>query len=157
MEVQLDAQLQERAYRRTIDEGRDSRYRSVGLQAGRVISGMTLQAGARLSRDDADDSRWDYRGSEWFGLVARQLIGRTTGYLRFTYLRNDYDQPDPVAATGRTDRETRLALGASYRFGAGTDGPWSASVTLLDINHRSNVAFYAFDRRQWSLTLTRSF
>src|SRR6185295_18398241 len=58
-EAQLDAQWQQRAYRRTIDAGRDSRYRSVGLQAGRVISGMTLQAGARLNRDDADDSRFD--------------------------------------------------------------------------------------------------
>ncbi|MGH8725404.1 MAG: hypothetical protein ACREU1_11150 [Burkholderiales bacterium] len=155
-EAQVDAQLQKRAYRRPIDTGRDSRYYSFGLQAGRVSSGMTLQAGARFNRDDAEDGRWDYEGSEWFGLVARQLTGRTTGYLRFTYLRNDYDQPDPVAATGRTDRETRFALGASYRFGAETGGPWSAAATLLDIRHRSTLLVYAFDRRQLSLTLTRS-
>jgi hypothetical protein len=157
MEVQLDAQLQKRAYRRTIDDGRDSRYHSFGLQAGRVISGMTLQAGARLNRDNADDGRWDCHGSEWFGLVARQLVERTTGYLRFTYLRNDYDQPDPVANTGRTDRETRLALGVSYRFGTGNNDPWTGNATLLDIRHRSDVPLYSFDRRQWSFTLTRSF
>jgi len=157
MEMQLDTQLQKRAYRRPIDTGRDSRYQSFGLQAGRVVSGMTLQAGARLNRDDADDGRWDYRGSEWFGLIARQLIERTTGYLRFTVLRNAYDESDPVAGTGRTDREMRVALGVSYRFGTRNDDPWSANATLLDIRHRSDVPFYAFNRRQWSLTLTRSF
>ena len=157
LEVQLDAQLQKRAYRRQIDAGRDSRYRSFGLQAGRILSGMTLQAGARLNSDNADDDNWDYRGTEWFGLVAGPLIRRTTGYLRFSYLRSVYDQPDPGSGIGRTDRETRWALGASYRFGAGTDEPWSANLTLLEIDHRSDVPFYAFDRRQLSLTLTRSF
>ena len=155
-EVQLAAHLQDRAYQRPIDAGRDSRYHSLGLQVGRVISGMTLQVGARLNRDDAEDSHWDYRGSEWFGLVARRLAERTTGYLRFTYLRNGYDQPDAVTLTGRTDRESRLALGASYRFGGAND-PWSANATLLDIRHRSDVPFYAFNRRQFSLTLTRNF
>jgi tetratricopeptide (TPR) repeat protein len=156
-EVQVDARLQNRAYKRPIDGGRDSRYHSFGLQAGRVTSAMTLQAGARLNRDHADERRWNYRGSEWFGLVARHIAERTTGYLRFTYLRNGYDQRDPVTGTGRTDRETRLALGASYRFGTGSDDPWSANVTLLDIRHRSDVPFYAFNRSQLSFTVTRAF
>src|SRR5712692_308356 len=155
-EVQLDARLQRRAYRRSVDAGRDSRYTSTGLQVGRVISGTTLQAGARRNRDDATEGRWDSRGSEWFALVARQIAERTTAYLRLTYLRTAYDQPDPVALTGRTDRETRVALGASHRLGSGAD-PWSISATLLDIDHRSDVPFYAFTRRQLGFTLTHTF
>jgi len=156
-ELTADAQLQKRAYKRAIDAGRDSDYYSLGLQAGRVVAGMTLQAGARLSRDDADDAQWDYRGSELFALAAARPAERTTAYLRLTYTRNRYDEPDPVAASGRTDRETRLALGASYSFGSGSPEPWSANATLLAVRHDSDVAFYAFNRRQVSVTLTRSF
>jgi hypothetical protein len=156
LEVQLDAQLQKRDYRRQIDVGRDSRYRAFGLQANRAIRSMTVQAGGRLNSDNADDNSWDYRGTEWFGLVAGPLARRTTGYLRYSYLRSAYDLPDPVTGTSRTDRETRWALGASHRFG-GADDPWSANLTLLDIDHKSDVPFYAFDRRQWSLTLMRTF
>jgi tetratricopeptide (TPR) repeat protein len=154
LELQGDAQLQRRDYRRALDAGRDSRYRSVGLQGGRVIAGLTVQAGARLNRDDADAGRWDYEGSEWFALAASQLGARTSGYVRLTYLRNGYDEPDPVAAIGRTDRETRLAAGISHRLG---DERWYVSAALVDIHHRSSVAFYAFKRRQLSLTLTRTF
>ena len=156
-EAQFDAQLQRRDYRRTVDAGRDSRYRSLGLQAGRVIGGMTLQAGARLNREDADAASWDYHGSEWFALAARRFAPYTTAYLRFTRMRSDYDEADPTAATGRTDKETRFALGAAYQFGDRPDGPWSLAATLLEIRHRSNLPMYAFDRRQWSLTLTGSF
>lgn len=154
VELQVDAQLQRRDYRRALDAGRDSRYRSLGLQGGRVIAGLTVQAGARLNRDDADAGRWDYEGSEWFALAASQLGARTSGYVRLTYLRNGYDEPDPVAAIGRTDRETRLAAGLSYRL---ADERWYVSAALVDVHHRSSVAFYAFKRRQLSFTLTRTF
>lgn len=156
-ELTVDAQLQKRGYHRSVDAGRDSDYYGLGLQAGRVVAGMTLQAGARFSRDDADDARWDYRGTEWFALIAGRPAERTTAYARLTFTRNRYDEPDPIAAIDRTDRETRVALGASYRFGEGSPEPWSANATLLAIRHRSDVALYAFDRRQVSFTLNRSF
>ena len=157
LEITAESHLQQRSYKRSLDAGRDSDYYSLGLQLGRVISGVTLQGGVRRNRDDADDAQWDYRGTEWFGYVAGEVYERTSAYLRLTFARNSYEQPDPVAGTQRTDRETRLALGAAYRFGAGASEPWSASATLLAIRHRSDVPFYAFDRRQVSLTLTRSF
>ncbi len=152
VELTADTQLQERSYQRSIDAGRDSRYHALGLQGGIVVSGITLQAGARASRDNADDAQWDYRGTEWSALVAGKPLEAVTAYLRLTWQRNRYDQPDPIAAAGRTDRETRYALGASYRY-----ADWSASLTLLDIEHRSSVTFYAFERRQLSATLTKDF
>jgi hypothetical protein len=154
-EVQADAQLQRRNYQRALDAGRDSRYQALGLQAGRVIAGLTVQAGARLSRDDADAGRWDYDGTEWFLVAASQLGPRSAGYVRFARLHNAYDEPDPVAGIGRTDRETRFAIGASYRIGEG--GRWSAAATVLDVRHHSSVSLYTFSRRQLSLTLTRNF
>ncbi len=156
-ELTFDAHVQMRGYDRPIDAGRDSGYYSLGLQAGRVVARMTLQAGARLNRDNADAAQWDYRGSEWFGLFAMSPADRISAYARLTYAYNRYHEPDPVAGIDRTDRETRFALGASYLFGGGSPQPWSASATLLEIRHRSDVAFYAFERRQVSFTLTRSF
>lgn len=156
-ELQLDVQLQERDYKRDVDFGRDSGYAAAGLQLGRVISGMTLQAGARYYREDADAGRWDSRGTELFALVARQLGSRASAYVRLAFVRTRYDEPDPIAAASRRDRERRLSAGVSYRLPAGRDEPWSASLTFLDIEHRSDIALYAFDRRQLGLTLTRAF
>jgi hypothetical protein len=156
-ELTLDAQFQKRGYQRPIDAGRDSGYYSAGLQAGRVVAGMTLQAGARVSREDADAAQWDYRGREVFGLLAVNPAERVSAYARLTYAHSDYDAPDPTAGSERTDRETRFALGASYQFGEGSPRPWSASATWLEIRHRSDIAFYAFERRQVSLTVTRGF
>jgi hypothetical protein len=156
-ELQLDAQVQERDYKRAIDAGRDSSFRGIGVQVGRVIAGMTLQAGVRRYRDDADAGQFDSRGTEWFGLVARQLGERISAYARYTYQTTRYDERDPLAAADRRDREQRLALGVSYRFGAAADYPWSASASLLDTRHRSDIPFFAFSRRQAGVTLTRTF
>jgi hypothetical protein len=157
LELTVESSLQNRNYQRAIDAGRDSDYYNLGLLAGRVISGMTLQGGVRFSRDDADDPQWDYQGVELVGYIAGEVYERIGAYARLSYGRNEYDNPDPVAGIGRTDRETRLGLGASYRFGAAPSEPWSLNATLLVVRHRSEVAFYAFDRNQFSVTLTRSF
>ena len=156
-ELQLDASLQARGYRRNTEAGRDSRYRAAGVQAGRVIEKITLRGGLRYHRDDADDAQWDYHGHEWFALVAGTFAERGSAYLRFTRLRNGYDQPDPVAVTGRIDRESRWSLGAAWRLGGTPQEPLSITVGLLDIRHASTVPFYDFDRRQWSLTLSSAF
>jgi hypothetical protein len=156
-ELQVDALLQKRAYRRAGEEGRDSRFQSLGLQAGRVIAELTVQGGLRYNRDDAEDARWDYRGHEWFVLLAGTFASRGSAYVRYTRMRLGYDQPDPVAATGRTDRETRWSLGAAWRVGGTVESPWSLNIGLLDVDHGSTVPFYAFDRQQWSLTLSAAF
>lgn len=157
LELTVESHLQSRNYQQAVDAGRDSDYYNLGLLLGRVIAGMTVQGGVRYSRDNADDPRWDYRGTEFVGYVAGEVAERIGAYIRVTYARNDYDNPDPVAGTGRTDKETRVGLGASYRFGAAADEPWSLNATLLLVRHRSDVAFYAFNRSQFSVTLTRTF
>ena len=123
---------------------------------GRVIANLTVQGGVRYYRDDADDARWDYRGHEWFALLAGTFSGRGSAYVRFTRTRSIYDQPDPLAG-GRTDRETRWSLGAAWRVAGTVQAPWSVSFGLLDIDHGSTVPFYAFDRQQWSVTLGGAF
>lgn len=156
-ELTYDAHVQTRRYHRLVDAGRDSEYYGLGVQAGRLISGMTAQAGARFNREDADAGHFDYSGSEVFGLFAMSPMQGVSAYARLTYVYNRYDDADPVAGIGRTDRETRMALGASYLFGRGSPQPWSAAATWVETRHRSSVAFYAFERRQVSVTLTRSF
>jgi hypothetical protein len=157
LELQLDGQLQKRDFKRAVDAGRDSGYRSAGLQAGRPLSGFTLQAGVRAYRDDADDARFDSRGSELFGVLGRPLGERASAYARLAWQRTRYDEPDPLAATGRTDRERRLSLGASWRLGATADDPWSVNLSYLDTRHRSNLALYAFTRRQVGAWIQRVF
>ena len=156
VELQVDGVLQSRTYRRDAERGRDSRYRAAGAQIGRVIAKLTVQGGLRYYRDDADDATWDYRGHEWFGLLAGTFAGRGSAYVRFTRSRSIYDEPDPLAG-GRTDRETRWSLGAAWRVAGTVQAPWSVSFGLLDIDHGSTVPFYAFDRQQWSVTLGGAF
>ena len=157
VELQVDGVLQRRDYRRGAEDGRDSRYQSAGLQVGRVIANLTVQGALRYNRDDADDAQWDYRGHEWFALLAGTFAGRGSAYVRYSRLHFDYDEPDPVAMAGRTDRETRWSLGVAWRVAGTIQQPWSINLGLLDIDHGSTVPFYAFDRQQWSITLRASF
>lgn len=147
LELQLDAQLQSRNYRRAVDAGRDSAYRGAGLQVGRVFSRLSFQAGARYYRDDADAGSFDSKGEELFAAAAREL-GRASAYARLSFLRTRYAEPDPLAAASRRDREQRLSLGLTYRW---------ASLSYLHTRHRSSLDFYEFDRRQVALSVTRSF
>jgi hypothetical protein len=147
VELQLDAQLQSRNYQRAVDAGRDSAYRGAGLQLGRVFSWLSFQAGLRYYRDDAEAGSFDSRGEELFAAAAREL-GRASAYARLTFQRTRYDEPDPIAAAPRRDRERRLSLGLTYRW---------ASLSFLHTSHRSSVGFYEFDRRQVALSATHSF
>jgi tetratricopeptide (TPR) repeat protein len=156
-ELTVETYLQERSYRRAIDVGRDADYSYLGLQVGRVFSAMTVQAGVRRTRENADDPQWDYRGTELTGYVAGEPIARVSAYLRLTYSTYDYEGLDALTGASRSDTETRISLGASYRFATGPGEPWSTAVSLLDIRHRSDLSIYSFDRRQVSLTVTRSF
>jgi len=156
-ELQVDALLQRRSYRRDSERGRDSRYRSSGLQVGRVIARLTLQGGLRYSRDDAEDAHWDYHGSEWFALLAGTFAERGSAFVRYTRMHFDYDQPDPVALAARTDSERRWSIGTAWRVAGTTRQPWSFGIAFLDVSHGSTVSFYAFDRRQWSATLSGAF
>jgi hypothetical protein len=147
VELQLDGQLQSRNYRRAVDAGRDSDYRGAGAQVGRVLSWLSFQAGLRYYRDDAEAGAFDSRGEELFAAAARQL-GRASAYARLTFQRTRYDEPDPLAAAARRDRERRLSLGVSYGW---------ASLSFLHARRRSSLDFYEFDRRQVALSATRSF
>jgi hypothetical protein len=156
-ELQLDAQLQARGYRRDGEAGRDSRFRAAGMHAGRVIARLTLQGGLRYHRDDADDAAFDYRGHEWFALLAGTFWERGSAYARVTRTQNRYDEPDAVTSASRIDRETRWSLGTAWRLAGTAQAPMSFNVSVLDIRHGSTVPLYAFDRRQWSLTLSSVF
>lgn len=147
LEMQVDAQVQDRNYHRAIDAGRDSDYVSAGLQVGRVFSGLSFQAGLRYYRDDAAASPFDSRGEELFAAAARQF-GQASAYARLTLLRTRYDEPDPLANASRTDREMRLSLGLTWRW---------VSFSWLYTDHRSNLRFYEFDRSQVAISASHSF
>lgn len=157
LELQLEAQAQARGYRRQSEAGRDSRYRAAGAQVGRVIARLALQAGLRHHRDDADDAQWDYRGHEWFALLAGTFAERGSAYARLTRLQNRHDQPDALTGIGRTDRETRWSLGAAWRLSGTVQAPVALSLGLLEIRHASTVPLYGFDRRQITVTLSSVF
>jgi hypothetical protein len=147
LEMQLDAQIQDRNYHRAIDTGRDSDYLSAGVQVGRVFSGLSFQAGLRYYRDDTEAGHFDSRGEELFAAAARPF-GQASAYARLTLLRTRYDQPDPIANASRTDREMRLSLGATWRW---------LSFSWLYTDHRSNLRFYEFDRSQVAISASHSF
>lgn len=147
LELQVDAQLQDRNYHRAIDAERDSDYLSAGVQVGRVFSGLSFQAGLRYYRDDAAAGHFDSRGEELFAAAARQF-GQASAYARLTFLRTRYDAPDPLANESRDDREARLSLGLTYRW---------ASISWLYTDHRSSLGFYEFDRSQLAITASHSF
>ncbi len=65
----------------------------------------------------------------------------------------DYERPDVAFQTVRRDRRRDLELAAQYRLAEG----WRLRAGMLDLQNRSNVPIYSFDRRDLGLSLRYDF
>jgi hypothetical protein len=112
--------------------------------------GVNLSAG-RLSAKDPAYSTRDWR----IGLVGWRDIGRATLTAEAEYGRLKADDRLALLPEARSDRYSRLAIGASFR--QLTVGGFAPFTRLVIERNRSSVEFYDYRRRRSEVGLSRAF
>lgn len=158
-EITGDVQWVHRDFKRSIDTGRDSNYRSVGLAYGHLFNRgqLAVQAGGRWFDESADADRFSNDGYEYF--VGARLRAWNGGdlFARAAWRRARYDGVEPLFNAARRETEHRVELGASHTFQAGWLEKWQLSGTVTNVHNEANLSLYGYDRDTVQITLGRGF
>ena len=158
-ELSADVQWVHRDFKRSIDEGRDSNYRSVGLSYGHLFNRgqIALQGGGRWFDESAQASRFSNDGYEYFvGTRVRAWNGGDL-FARAAWRRSRYDGIEPLYAQARRETERRVELGVSHEFQDGPLQKWQISGTVTNVHNEANLSLYGYDRDTVLITLGRGF
>lgn len=158
-EITGDVQWMHRDFKRSIDTGRDSNYRSVGLAYGHLFNRgqLAVQAGGRWFDESADADRFSNDGYEYF--VGARLRAWNGGdlFARAAWRRARYDGVEPLFNAARRETEHRVELGASHTFQTGWLEKWQLSGTVTNVHNEANLSLYGYDRDTVQITLGRGF
>jgi hypothetical protein len=158
-EITGDVQWMHRDFKRSIDTGRDSNYRSVGLAYGHLFNRgqLAVQAGGRWFDESADADRFSNDGYEYF--VGARLRAWNGGdlFARAAWRRARYDGVEPLFNAARRETEHRVELGASHTFQTGWLEKWQLSATVTNVHNEANLSLYGYDRDTVQITLGRGF
>lgn len=158
-EITADVQWVRRDFKRDIDEGRDSNYRSAGLAYGHLFNRgqLAVQGGVRWFDESADLDRFTNDGHEYF--IGGRLRAWAGGdlFARAAWRRTSYDGVEPLYTAARRETERRLELGASHEFQEGWLQKWQASLTVTHVHNKANLSLYGYNRDTVLLTLARGF
>lgn len=158
-EITGDLQWVRRDFKRDIDQGRDSNYRSFGLAYGHLFNRgqIAVQAGGRWFDESADTARFSNDGYEYF--VGARLRAWNGGdlFARAAWRRARYDGVEPLFNAARRETERRVELGASHTFQAGWLEKWQLSGTVTNVHNEANLSLYGYDRDTVQITLGRGF
>ena len=158
-ELTADLQWVKRDYKRNIDEGRDSTYRSAGLAYGHLLNRgqLAVQGGARWFDESADADRFSNDGYEYFlGARLRAWEGGDL-FARAAWRRSRFDGVEAGYGIARRETERRVELGASHEFQAGWLQKWQLSATVTNVHNEANLSLYGYDRDTVQITLGRGF
>lgn len=158
-EITGDVQWVHRDFKRSIDTGRDSNYRSIGLAYGHLFNRgqLAVQAGGRWFDESADADRFSNDGYEYF--VGARLRAWNGGdlFARAAWRRARYDGVEPLFNAARRETEHRVELGASHTFQTGWLEKWQLSGTVTNVHNEANLSLYGYDRDTVQITLGRGF
>ena len=158
-EITADLQWVHRDFKRSIDTGRDSNYRSAGLAYGHLFNRgqLAVQAGGRWFDESADADRFSNDGYEYF--IGARLRAWNGGdlFARAAWRRARYDGVEPLFNAARRETEHRVELGASHTFQTGWLEKWQLSGTVTNVHNEANLSLYGYDRDTVQITLGRGF
>ncbi|TBO29244.1 tetratricopeptide repeat protein [Aquabacterium lacunae] len=159
-EFGLDAQFLKRDFRRSVDLGRDSDVRNVGVTLGRLLQGgrWALQGGLKAFDEQASDSRYSNAGQEGFAAVSWQAWPGGEVLARWDWRQSRFEGTEAVFGVSRREIERRWELGFSHRFtGDHAFKGWSVNTTLAHVDNTANLALYQFQRNLLLVSFGRSF
>lgn len=158
-EFGVDLQFVRRQYSRDIDDGRNSRYHSIGLSYGHHSFGnaLAVQGGVRFSVERAREIRFSnnsfepFLGVHWTAWNGGALFGRVS------YRHSEFKGPEPIYDLNRHENENRIELGANHRFQSGWLEKWQWANSVTYIRNGANVGLYDYRRTLFVTSLGRSY
>ena len=158
-EITGDLQTQRRNYLRLSEDGRNSRYNSLGVNIGHLLAGdkISIQGGVRLFDEQADFTYFSNQGNELFLGANWQISKEANIYARASQKQTHFKGDDPAFLIKRDDRENRYVLGGDYTFAASLLKSWTLSGSYSHTDNSANISVYQYDRDQVSVSLNRSF
>ncbi|MCK5092390.1 MAG: tetratricopeptide repeat protein [Gammaproteobacteria bacterium] len=158
-EVTLDAQVQDRDYKRTTDTGRDSTYKKAGVSLGKLFKNgkVAIQGGINGFDESADLARYSNDGTNIFAGANWVAWQNGSVFARVSQKDVKYDAPPTGFAVNRDERERRYVVGFKHNFKGKILNKWALSGNVTRTKNDSNVSIYTYDRDQAGITLSRSF
>lgn len=158
-ELTIDALYVARNYTRQMDEARDSRYGSAGVSYGHMLPNRktTLEAGVKLFRELADESRFSNNGFEVTAAASHAAWEHGSVYLRGAYRSSSFDGIESIYDETRTEKEMRGELGVAHVFSDGFMDKWRLGSSIVRTYNKANLDIYKYQRNQINVTLGRSF
>jgi len=158
-ELSVDGQWVYRDFKRTEDEGRSGRYRSLGVGFGNLFNNnkLALQIGMRLFDENARVSRFTNDGHEVFISARQRMWEGGDLFARGALRHSSYNGIEPLYGKARSETEQRIELGASHQFQAGWMDKWQLSGTYTHIHNEANLSLYGYDRDLVQIALGRSY
>jgi len=158
-DITLGAQFQKRDFDESAAAGRDSDYQSVNLDVGRGFfeSKLTLQVGAGLFNESADDDRFGNDGYLVSAGVNWNAAPNDNLYLKSVYQKSKFDGEEVLFNEARDEREYRTTLGFNHRFEEKYVKDWTVDANISHVENNSNVSIYDYRRTQFNLTFGKYF
>lgn len=154
-ELTIDAEITDRNFQKTADNGRDSNHYALGIALGKGYKNNTVgvQAGVELYQTDAREAEYSNDSFEVFAGANWQLEPMSSVFGRVAYTVSDYQGPVTGIGIARDDEEIQVMLGGKHTFGNELElsGFWMRSV------NDSNVSIYEYSRNQLTFNLGKKF
>ena len=164
LSLTVNAQVQDRDFRRSVDEARDSLYTAAGISLGyrsldgRFGAGFGIQVfNENAHLDAAGSDRRSNDGQQFTGSLNFRPWPNVNTFVRASLRRREFDGVEPIFAVARDEDEKRFAIGANYSFSDGYLNDWVAQASFKHTDNDSNVVLFDYDRDQYLFTLSRSF
>ena len=158
-EFTVDASFVDRDYKQTLDEARDSFYKSVGVTVGKRYSNakVSVQAGLNFFDEDADNDRYSRDGFKASVGASWKAWKDGVVYTKFSQREAEHDAPEPGFGVKRDERTEEFVLGFRHKFGGKYLNKWVVNGKYSNTDNNTNIDLFTYDREVTSVTLSRSF
>jgi len=160
--ILLELSYTDNHFARPEDNGRDGNSVLAGAAYSTLLGGVDngIEAGFRLTRQNADDDQFGYRSSEIYFGGFMSFAETSNLYLNLNFEDYKYDATDQLVSTPPTIRneiESRYVLGYNYNFNSGFLQGWLLDAHVSYTRNNSNIDFYKYERKIIAINLARYF
>jgi len=158
-ELSFTGAVTDRAYDAAVNQPREGVYKTIGTAIGVYFRQrkVATQVGLNLFDFNAKTDRFSNQGWEVYTGAIFQAWPQGSLFARAALKSIDYDGLEPLFNVKRSESEGSLRVGFNHQFVSGYLDKWAINGNYAITNNDSNVSLYDYQRRQLTLSLSKSF